>query len=65
MDVDELFAKRPDDPLVALARQDLDPWSVDELHGRVAALEAEIGRSRRKIEAAVNHRASADALFRR
>jgi uncharacterized small protein (DUF1192 family) len=65
MDVDELFARRPDDPLVALARQDLDPWSVDELHARVEALEAEIARVRAKIEAAVNHRATADALFKR
>jgi uncharacterized small protein (DUF1192 family) len=65
MDVDELLAKRPDDPLVALGRQDLDPWSVDELQGRIAALEAEIARTRRKLEAAVNHRASADAIFKR
>ncbi|MBV9842794.1 MAG: DUF1192 domain-containing protein [Sphingomonadaceae bacterium] len=65
MDLDELFAKRPDDPLTALGRQDLDPWSVEELHGRIAALEAEITRTREKIEAAVNHRASADALFKR
>jgi uncharacterized small protein (DUF1192 family) len=63
--LDELFAKRPDDPLTALSRQDLDPWSVEELHGRVAALEAEIVRTREKIEASVNHRATADALFKR
>jgi uncharacterized small protein (DUF1192 family) len=65
MDVDELLARRPDDPLVALSRQDLDPWSVEELQGRIAALDDEIARTKRKLEAAVNHRASADALFKR
>ncbi|HWW65715.1 MAG TPA: DUF1192 domain-containing protein [Sphingomonadaceae bacterium] len=65
MDVDDVFPKREGDPLVALARQDLDPLSVEELHGRIAALEAEIARTRRKIDAAVNHRTSADALFKR
>ena len=65
MDVEELFAKRPDDPLTALGRQDLDPWSVEELYGRVTALEDEIARTKAKLAAAVNHRASADALFKR
>jgi uncharacterized small protein (DUF1192 family) len=64
MDLDELFAKRPDDPLVAVMRQDLDPMSVDELQERIAILEAEIVRVRAKIKGAVNHRASADALFK-
>jgi uncharacterized small protein (DUF1192 family) len=65
MDMDELFPSKPDDPLAQLARQDLDPLSVDELHERIAALEAEIARVRQHAERAVNHRASADALFRR
>lgn len=65
MDMDELFPARPDDPLVLLARQDLDPLSVDELEARIAALEAEIARVRAKIEHSVNHRASAEALFRK
>jgi uncharacterized small protein (DUF1192 family) len=64
MDLDELFAKRPDDPLVQLARQDLDPFSVDELQERIAILEAELARVRQKIQGAVNFRASADALFK-
>jgi len=64
MEPEDLFTKRPDDPLSALARQDLDPLSVKELEARIAGLEAEIARSRQKIDAAVNHRASADALFR-
>ncbi len=55
---------RPGDPLIAVARQDLDPLSVAELDARVAALEAEIARTRAKREKAVNHRASADSLFK-
>jgi len=50
--------------LTDLIRQDLDPLSVSELEARIAALEGEIARVRGKIEAAVNHRASADTLFR-
>ncbi|SFR85482.1 DUF1192 domain-containing protein [Sphingomonas jatrophae] len=65
MDPQEIFAKRADDPLAALAAQDLDPFSVDELQARIVLLEAEIVRVRRKLESAVNHRASADALFNR
>jgi uncharacterized small protein (DUF1192 family) len=65
MDLDELFPRKPDDPLTQLTRQDLDPLSVDELHARIAVLEEEIVRVRGKIEAAVNHRASADALFKK
>ena len=65
MDLDEIFAGTPDDPLTALTRQDLDPLSVTELDARIAALEVEIARTRMKKERAVNHRASADGLFRR
>ena len=65
MDLDELFPDKPSDPLTVLARQDLDPLSVEELHARVAVLEAEIARVKSKIDAAVNHRASADALFKK
>ena len=65
VDLDDILGPRPDDPLPALLRQDLDRLSVIELHQRVAALEGEISRTRQKIEGAVNHRASADALFRR
>ena len=65
MDLDELFPGKPQDPLTQLTRQDLDPLSVDELHERIATLEGEIGRVRAKIEASVNHRASAEELFRK
>ena len=63
MDMDDHPPVRPD--LVSqLAREDLDPLSVEELDARIAVLEAEIARTRRRAEQAVNHRASADALFR-
>ena len=65
MDLDELFPDKPSDPLTLLARQDLDPLSVDELQERIAKLESEIARVRAKIEAAVNHRATADSLFKK
>ncbi len=65
MDMDELFAKRPQDPLTLLTKQDLDPLSVNELKERVAILEAEIARVKLKIEGSVNFRASAEELFKR
>ncbi|MDF2605571.1 MAG: hypothetical protein K0R56_2933 [Sphingomonas sp.] len=65
MDLDDILGSRPDDPLTALVREDLDRLSVAELEARITALEGEIARSRRKIEQASNTRASADALFRR
>jgi uncharacterized small protein (DUF1192 family) len=65
MDLDELFPKKAGDPLTELARQDLDPFSVEELEARIAALEAEIARARAKMEAAVQFRASADEIFRK
>ena len=65
MDLDELFPGKPDDPLTLLARQDLDPLSVEELQSRIAILEAEIVRARARMEAAIDFRASADAIFRK
>ena len=65
MDLDELFAGKPGDPLTLLVKQDLDPFSVEELRLRIEALEGEIARVRARIEKAVNHRSSADALFKR
>jgi uncharacterized small protein (DUF1192 family) len=65
MDLDELFPNKPVDPLTQLTRQDLDPLSVEELQERIATLEGEIARTRAKMDAAVNHRASAEALFKK
>ena len=63
MDLDDA-SPRPANLLLQLARQDLDPLSVAELEARIAALDAEIARSRMKMQRAVNHRASADSLFK-
>lgn len=62
---DDLFSSRPDDPVALLARQDLDPLSVDELDARLLALEAEIARVRSHKETVSRHRSAADALFKR
>ncbi|WP_343518674.1 DUF1192 domain-containing protein [Sphingomonas sp.] len=64
MDADDL-PRRHDDSAAQLARQDLDPFSVEELAERIQLLEAEIARCRQKMDRAINHRASADALFKR
>jgi uncharacterized small protein (DUF1192 family) len=65
MDLEELFPSKPGDPLVLLVKQDLDPLSVEELNERIETLEGEIARVKAKIEAAVNHRARAEDLFRK
>jgi uncharacterized small protein (DUF1192 family) len=65
MDLDELFPSKPGDPLVLLVKQDLDPLSVDELNERIETLEGEIQRVKAKIASAVNHRASAEDLFKK
>jgi len=65
MDADDLLPRRKDDALAALAREDLDPLSVDELGARIAALEAEIARTRAKLEGARSFRSAADSLFRK
>ena len=65
MDPDDLFASLPDAPLALLAAEDIDRLSVDELDARVAALEAEIARAKARREFAVNHKSSAEALFKR
>lgn len=63
--MDDDLPKRVDDPVTILTKQDLDPMSVNELHERIALLEGEINRVRAKIDKSVNHKASAEALFRK
>jgi len=65
MDLDELFPDKPDDPLTLLTKEDLDPFSVDELHARIIILEAEIARVKAKLESSVNFRATAEDLFKK
>jgi uncharacterized small protein (DUF1192 family) len=65
MDLEELFPSKPDDPLVALARQDLDPISIEELCERIEALKAEIARVEAHIERVQAHRSAAEELFKK
>ena len=65
MDLEELFPSKPDDPLVALARQDLDPMSVDELEERIAALKAEIARVEAHVQRVKTDRSAAEELFKK
>ena len=50
-------------PLVALTREDLDGYSVEDLQQRIAGLQAEIERSRAAIEGKSSQRNAADAMF--
>jgi uncharacterized small protein (DUF1192 family) len=66
MDTDEIAPPpRVDDLVAALARQDLDPLSAIELDARIAALAAEIARTRRCADVASAQRNAADELFKR
>ena len=65
MDLEELFPSKPGDPLVELAKQDLDPISIEELHARIEALKAEIARVEAHIDRATKHRSAADELFKK
>lgn len=65
MDMDNDLPRKADDPLDRLMEQDLGPLSVADLEARIVSLEDEIKRTRSKLESAVNHKASAEALFRR
>jgi uncharacterized small protein (DUF1192 family) len=56
---------RAGDLIKAMAREDLDPLSVADLDERIAALTAEIERAREKRDRAINHKASAEALFKK
>lgn len=51
------------EPLRALSREDLDVYAVEDLQERIAALEAEIVRSRAAIETKRSNKNAADALF--
>ena len=65
MDLDDLFPSKPGDPLVELAKQDLDPISIEELHARIEALKAEIARVEAHINRAQAHRSAAEELFKK
>jgi uncharacterized small protein (DUF1192 family) len=49
--------------LSGLIREDLDPYSVEDLEDRIGLLEGEIRRAREAVERKKNRRSAADALF--
>ena len=64
--MDEDNRPRPKgDAASMLAKEDLGPYSQDELAERIAMLEEEIARVRAHSASAASHRAAADALFGR
>lgn len=63
MSFEDLEPQRVRGPLAELGREDLDLWSVEDLRDRIAALEAEIARSRAAIEKKAQRKSAADALF--
>ena len=62
MDLDDL-PKMQRDTLKALENEDLEPFSLEALRVRIKALEAEIERCKKAIEAKTGTRAVAEALF--
>ncbi len=49
--------------LGGLAREDLDPYSAEDLDARIAALETEIARTRDALSRKKNRLSAAEALF--
>jgi uncharacterized small protein (DUF1192 family) len=65
VDLEDLFPSKPGDPLVELARQDLDPMSIEELRARIESLQGEIARVEAHMQRAEVHRSAAEELFRK
>lgn len=65
VDIDDDLPRRRADALAALAREDLDLLSLAELDERIAVLKQEIVRTETKLDFARDHKASAEALFRK
>ncbi|HEX4762040.1 MAG TPA: DUF1192 domain-containing protein [Sphingomicrobium sp.] len=65
MDLEDLFPSKPDDPLIALGKQDLDPMSIDELKERIELLKAEIARVEAHMQRVETHRSAAEDLFKK
>ncbi len=62
---DDDLPKKKSDLLADLAREDLDRMSIAELDARIAALVAELVRTRAKRDGAASFRAAADSLFKK
>jgi uncharacterized small protein (DUF1192 family) len=65
MDIDELFPSKPGDPLTELTKQDLGPFSQDELAERITTLKGEIARIEAHMAAVDKHRSAAEELFKK
>jgi len=65
VDLDDLFPSKPGDPLVELAKQDLDPMSIEELQARIESLKAEIARAESHMQRVQTHRSAAEELFKK
>ena len=65
MDLEELFPNKPGDPLAELAKQDLDPISIEELQARIEALKVEIARVEAHMQRVQTHRSAAEELFKK
>lgn len=63
IDLDELAPKKPKPEI--LLGEDLSPRSAHELELRIAALEAEIARTREALKSRAATRSAADAFFKR
>jgi len=62
-DDNEPLARQNAGPLHGLIREDLDPYSVEDLEARIETLQAEISRTNDALERKKNRRSAADALF--
>jgi uncharacterized small protein (DUF1192 family) len=65
MEADDNLPLRRNDPLTILVREDLDPYSINELEERISLLRQEIERCEAKKSAASSHRSVADSLFKK
>ena len=63
--MDEDLLRKGGDAAHQLALEDIDTLSQHELDARIALLKAEIARCEIRRNTAGQHRASADALFRK
>jgi uncharacterized small protein (DUF1192 family) len=62
-DDNEPLARQNAGPLHGLVREDLDPYSVEDLEARIETLQGEISRATTALERKKNRRSAADALF--
>lgn len=64
MDDDSETRKKQGNLVEMLGKEDLDPYSVQELEVRKSLLEQEIKRTETKIASATNHLSAAESLFK-